>query len=222
MCTCEHCVKTSVAILSSHCLLHVADYIHYGEDIGIEASLCLDSCNDDVLNRRKEGHEYLASKLNANASTASRGKKLTSQLVDCRFALAKVCMPLMRELEFSSSGTRNFITSVEHRKQGENSNADGNEEGAIGMLQVNTEGAKDLMYVGNDAVHTLGMEAFHVPIQREINKRMQLENDKGADDSKFRFTPISLTPALEKNVDLILGLTGMDQVRSYFECLSIN
>ena len=185
-----------------------ANYIHYGKDIGVEASLSLDSPSDEVLQRRKKGQEYLSSKLSANQSrdeSQKRGKALASKLVDCRFALAKVCMPLMRELEFTPN--RNFITSLKNRKQEKKS-----EDGSNGMFEVDSDQLKDLMYVGNDAVHTLGIESFHAPIQEEINKRMVLDM-KNENNSTLRFAPVAMNPAIEKNAELILGLTGMDKVR---------
>ncbi len=185
-----------------------ANYIHYGEDIGVEASLALDSPTDEVLQRRKKGQEYLQSKLAAHEKrddSQKRGVALAPKLVDCRFALAKVCMPLMRELEFPSN--RNFLTKLKNRAQNEK-----NEESANGMFEVDSDQVDGLMYVGNDAVHTLGIEAFHAPVQEEINKRMSLLGNIAQNDSSLRFAPIAMNPAIEKNADLILGLTGMDQV----------
>lgn len=124
------------------------------------------------------------------------------KLVDCRFRLAKVCMPLLRELEFPM--TRNFIVEMRNKKQ---KKRHGYEEG---IFEVDSETASNLMYVGNDAVHTLGVKAFHEPVQEEINKQMSLVKEK---TSFLRFSPISLNYVLEKNVNMILEMTGMDQVR---------
>lgn len=200
--------------------INTANYIHYGNDIGIDASLSLDSPSQSTFTKRKSGQSYLESKLAANPNrneTQKRGQILSSKFVDCRFALAKVCMPLMRELEFTSN--RNFVMKLYNRKQSHNNNNDKkisakddkDVDGCFsnGMFEVDTDQMQNLMYVGNDAVHTLGIESFHSPIQEEINKRMSLiENE----ESNLRFAPIALNPEIEKNVDLILGLTGMDQV----------
>lgn len=167
----------------------LADFIYYGDDIGVEASLALDSPSDTVLEKRKQGQVYLESKLSSSSGN-KRGEELSMKLVDCRFRLAKVCMPLMRELEFPAS--RNFLKEVRF------------EDGK--MIEVDSETCDKLMYVGNDAVHTLGNESFHKPIQHQINKRM-------AESDKMKFAPLSLNPELEKNVNMILNLTGMDQVR---------
>lgn len=111
-------------------------------------------------------------------------------------------MPLMRELEFPAK--RNFLTELRNRKQYNDSGY------AKGMFEVDTTIMSNLMYVGNDAVHTLGIGAFHAPIQEEINKRMSLMN--GDKDGSLRFAPLSLNAELEKNTNMILELTGMDQV----------
>ena len=189
-----------------------ADYIYYGKDIGVDASLAFDSPSKEVLEKRKEGQNYLRSKLNPTGKKgATNGPQLAPKLVDCRFALAKVCMPLMRELEFPCQ--RNFISKVRNRAQeGNRSTNEDCDHYSSGMLEVDVETETNLMYVGNDAVHTLGIESFHGPVQEEIHQRMTPDNA----DSNLRFAPLSLNPALEKNVDLILGLTGMDQVSGEF------
>ena len=170
----------------------------------MDASLALDSPSDDILVRRKEGQKYLASKLApSDRKENARGQDLSPKLVDCRFRLAKVCMPLMRELEFPA--TRNFLTELKNRKQ----KKDGSGM-AKGMLEVNSDTVANLMFAGNDAVHTLGVDSFHAPMQEEINKQMSLVN--GEKNSSLRFAPLSLNPELEKNANMILGLTGMDQV----------
>jgi len=138
----------------------------------------------------------------------------------------------MRELEFPAP--RNFLTELRNRKQ---SNDDGaarnfladlsplksrkqpNDDGAKGMFEVDSEQMSNLMFVGNDAVHTLGIEAFHAPIQEEVNKRMSLVS--GEKSSLLRFAPLSLNPELEKNADMILGLTGMDQVCTLYSCMNL-
>lgn len=117
-------------------------------------------------------------------------------------------MPLMRELEFPSQ--RNFITKIRNRGQEKGDSQMDSDDYSNGMLEVDVETEDNLIYVGNDAVHTLGIESFHAPVQEEINRRMALSND----NSKLRFAPLSLNSELEKNVELILSLTGMDQVGS--------
>ncbi len=168
----------------------------------------MDSPSDEVLARRKEGQKYLESKLAQTNQTNkgkgnARGADLSMKLVDCRFRLAKVCMPLMRELEFPA--TRNFVVELKNRKQINDSG-----DIARGMFEVDSATVSNLMYVGNDAVHTLGVNAFHGPVQEEINKKISLVD--GDKNSTLRFAPLSLNPELEKNVNMILGLTGMDQV----------
>jgi hypothetical protein len=195
-------------LASCSCVCLLADYIHYGNDIGIERSLALDSPNLEVLERRKKGQAYLASKLSPEKQKVNqRGEKLSSKLVDCRFALAKVCMPLLRELEFPA--TRNFLHELRNRKQ-QSPTTQGYEKG---MFEADSEAQSHLLYVGNDAVHTLGVEAFYAPIQNEINRRMSLLD--GENNSILRFAPLSLNPELEKNAEMILSLTGMDKVRSF-------
>lgn len=176
----------------------LAPYIYYGPNLGVEAVLRLDSPTDDVLKRRLEGQKYLRSKL-SKSGKEFRGSKLASSLVDCRFALAKVCMPLLRELEFDGDG-RNFIVGV--------SNSSNEEDGAAGMLTVQTE-TDSRPYVGNDAVHTFGVRSFYEPIQKEIEKRM--------DGDMLRYCPTAMNGALEKNVELVKRLTGLDQV-SFADC----
>lgn len=186
----------------------LAPYIYYGNDIGVEAALQLDSPSDDVLKRRIEGQKYLASKLGGNAyakhGAECRGSSLAASLVDCRFALAKMCMPLLRELEFPNAG-RNFISEVR------NGNDRTDDDGAAGILTVVTEDGVARPYVGNDAVHTMGVKSFYAPIQEEINRRMSLDHEENK-ESTMRFCPITMNSALEKNVQLVKRLTGMDKV----------
>lgn len=179
----------------------------------MDASLSLDSPSREVFMRRKDGQNYLQSKLVPSdyEEHQYRGQNLSMKLVDCRFRLAKVCMPLMRELEFPA--TRNFLTQLRNRKQA-NSNKGGLEEG---MFEVDSETASNLLYVGNDAVHTLGIKAFHAPIQEKINKQMSLLKDQS---SFMRFAPLSLNPILEQNANMILEMTGMDQVRFENTCMN--
>ncbi|KAL7520851.1 hypothetical protein ACHAWX_007065 [Stephanocyclus meneghinianus] len=194
----------------------LAAYIHYGDNIGIEASLKLDSPSDEVLKRRLEGQSYLSSKLSpkdAKDKDRWRGASLASSMVDCRFSLAKVCMPLLRELEFNNSG-RNFIKEVRNGCPDAKTSADqSNAEDALaaGILTVRTEDNVTRPYVGNDAVHTLGVEAFYAPIQREVNRRMSIEGNNS--DSMLRFCPIAMNGELERNVEMIKRLTGLDKVR---------
>ena len=153
------------------------------------------------MKRRIEGQKYLESKLGSGVDGADvcefHGPKLASSLVDCRFALAKVCMPLLRELEFPNAG-RNFVAEVSNKN-----GSDGN-----GMLMVTTEDGISRELVGNDAVHTLSVKSFYAPIQKEINRRMELVGG----DSMLRFSPISMNAELERNVSLLKNLTGMDKV----------
>lgn len=183
---------------------YLASYIYYGNDIGVESTLKLDNPSQHILDRRLAGQKYLESKLGGKATAAEaskfRGPKLSSSLVDCRFALAKVCMPLLRELEFPNAG-RNFVRSV-----------DNNGQDGKGMLMVTTEDRVARPFVGNDAVHTLGVKTFYAPVQKEINRRMSL-SEEGNKDSILRFSPLSMNSELEKNVTLIKKLTGMDKVR---------
>lgn len=182
---------------------YLASYIYYGDDIGIEASLKLDYPSSDVLKRRLEGQKYLESKLGSQCAAAEgkyRGSKLASSLVDCRFALAKVCMPLLRELEFPNAG-RNYVSEV--RNIGSDDN---------GMLMVTTENDVACPFVGNDAVHTLGVKSFYAPVQNEINRRMALDGNDNK-NSMLRFSPISMNSELEKNARLIKKLTRLDKVR---------
>jgi hypothetical protein len=176
-------------------------YVYYGDDNGIDASLKLDSPSPHILKRRMEGQNYLESKLAAvDATKAStfRGPKCASSLVDCRFALAKVCMPLLRELEFPNAG-RNFVSEVCNNE-------------SDGMLMVTTEDGVSRPFVGNDAVHTFGVKTFYAPVQTEINRRMALDGNDNK-DSMLRFCPISMNSELDKNVSLVKKLTGMDKVR---------
>lgn len=157
-----------------------------------------------MVKRRWEGQRYLASKLiksDADNNMKFKGANLASSLVDCRFSLAKVCMPLLRELEFDGSG-RNYVVNVMNNT----SNKDSDGDGAAGMLTVKTE--TDVRpFVGSDAVHTFGTKVFYEPIQREIEKRMN------GDDKLLRFCPTVMNGALGRNVELVKRLTGLDQVR---------
>ena len=183
---------------------YLASYIYYGDDIGVKSTLQLDSPSQHILERRLAGQKYLESKLSGKAPAASaskfRGPKLSSSLVDCRFALAKVCMPLLRELEFPNAG-RNFVRSVC------NNGPDGK-----GMIMVTTEDGMTRPFVGNDAVQTFSVKSFYAPVQNEINRRMSL-NEEGNKDAMLRFSPLSMNSELDKNVSLIKKLTGLDKVR---------
>ena len=207
----------------------LAPYIYYGKvDMGVKAVLSLDSPTHDVLQRRMKGQEYLSSKLdnkNDNDGSSkekkkkkndddllrSRGTVLASSLVDCRFALSKVCMPLLRELEFPVDG-RNFITNVNVAAASENGSASKSSSSG-GMLHVTTEDGNTRLYVGNDAVHTMNVHTFYAPIQNEINRRMEINNEEGSSSSSMlRFCPIAMNAELEENVTLVKRLTGMDKV----------
>lgn len=207
----------------------LAPYIYYGKvDMGVKAVLSLDSPTHDVLQRRIKGQEYLSSKLDNNnngnkkeknddLSRSSRGMVLASSLVDCRFALSKVCMPLLRELEFPVDG-RNFITNVNvaAAAASDNNGSAGKSSsgGGGGMLHVTTEDGKTRLYVGNDAVHTMNVHTFYAPIQNEINRRMEInyEGSSCSSSSMLRFCPIAMNAELEENVTLVKRLTGMDKV----------
>lgn len=208
-------------------------YIYYGKtDIGIETSLRLDYPTDDVFSRRLDGQKYLSTKLLGGGNGNDEGKKkgeiqmhgptLATQLVDCRFALSKVCMPLLRELEFSTVG-RNFIINVTHGavggKKDAKSNNDKDDVASGGMIHVTTEDGISRPYVGNDAVHTLSVQKFHAPIQEEINRRMSLRREDACpfyggkeQSTTLRFCPIAMNTELERNVELVRKLTGMDKV----------
>ena len=211
-------------------------YIYYGKaDIGIEASLRLDSPSDVIFARRLDGQKYLSSRLGGGGGNDAEGKKegekmhgptLATHLVDCRFALSKVCMPLLRELEFPTIG-RNFITSVTHhgssanggKTNDTNGNNDNDDVASAGMIHVTTEDGISRPYVGNDAVHTLSVQSFHAPIQEEINRRMSLRKEDACpfyggkeQSTTLRFCPIAMNTELERNVDLVRKLTGMDKV----------
>jgi hypothetical protein len=193
----------------------LASYIHYGKDIGVEASLVLDYPTNEVFERRLEGQRYLASKLGSGSGGGSgggkarRGPALASSLVDCRFALAKVCMPLLRELEFSPDVSgRNFVTGVRHAvPRGGDDDDDPDDMSSSGMLHVVTEDGTARPYVGNDAVYTMGASCFYAPIQEEVNRRMI------GVGGMPRFCPIAMNAELERNVELVKNLTGMDKVR---------
>jgi len=181
--------------------------------MGIEEVLKLDKPKPDVLKRRLDGQKYLEEKLKTSSSSSSstidkkknekfRGEELASSLVDCRFALAKVCMPILRELEISNAG-RNFAVNVDT----------GNATNGNGMLQVTTDDGSIKAFLGNDAVHTLGVKSFFAPVQKEINRRMELIDDNGSnEEAMLRFCPLTMNSALEENVDLVKSLTGMDKV----------
>lgn len=181
----------------------LASYIYYGPDIGVTASLSLDGASPKIVERRLKGQEYLESKLGKGDKPNTRGLDLHSKLVDCRFALAKVCMPLLRELEFAPP-KRNFITQVLTN--------DGIHKVQVDSGDENSK-QESLVYCGSDAVHTLGVSQFHAPLQKEINSRMEINNRKGS-DSTLRFAPIALNTELEKNANMILNLTGMDKVNT--------
>ena len=215
----------------------LASYVHYGNDIGVDATLKLDHPPADVLERRREGQRYLASKLGNNESGSNtevdkakkkggdgfRGPTLASSLVDCRFALAKVCMPLLRELEFSSDG-RNFVSVVRNNSGGGDDGDDAGAAGgggsgaggAAGMLTVTSEDGIARPFVGNDAVHTMGVRSFYSPVQREIGRRMRLDggDDDNNEEAMLRFCPLAMNGALERNAELVRRLTGMDKVRA--------
>lgn len=204
-------------------------YIYYGKtDSGIEASLRFDSPSDEVFSRRLDGQKYLSSKLGGGGNDEGKkgemhGPTLATHLVDCRFALSKVCMPLLRELEFPTIG-RNFITNVTHGsanggKKDTNGNKNKDDVASVGIIHVTTEDGISRPYVGNDAVHTLSVHKFHAPIQEEINRRMSLRKEDvcphygGKDQSTtLRFCPIAMNTELERNVELVRKLTGMDKV----------
>lgn len=176
----------------------LADFIYYGNDVGVEATLKLDKPSSSLYARRLEGQVYLQSKLQPDTSKVSMGEKLGPKIVDCRFSLHKAVMPLLRELEFSAKD-RNYIQQL-HANEG--------------VHRVVLENGQTVPYLGGDAVHTLGYEPFVKPIQEEINRRMS------AAESTLRFAPTSLNPELKKNAEMILNMTGMDQVRRRMQVLS--
>ncbi len=182
----------------------LAPIIHYGPDLGIENVLALDGADATTVARRMDGQRHLASKLD---SDDGRSHALSASLVDCRFPLPKMCMPLLRELEFNPS-PRNYVSGVI---------ATGDS-----MLKVVDHAGVERPYVGSDAVDTLGVRDFYVPVQREINRRMALGDGDGMDGNgaALRFAKTCLTPALESNVEMLKKLTGMDQVRFYLNSLS--
>lgn len=187
----------------------LASYVHYGPDIGVDETLKLDNPSEDVLVRRKKGQAYLAAKLAGDGGDEGpdmpgRGAMLAAKLVDCRFALSKVLFPLLRELEFAPR--RNFLCSLYNGQEIEVPSKKSSHN-VGGMHRVTTDSNEDLLYVGNDAVQTLGIHSFYQSVQEEINRRMILP------DSNLRFAPISLNPELEKNVEKILTITKMDQMR---------
>lgn len=195
----------------------LAPAIHYGPDLGAERVLSLDGASAAVVARRTEGQAYLASKLGGYDDDNDKSPhhdyhesfNLSSSLVDCRFSLPKVCMPLLRELEFNPF-PRNYVSKIK---------ASGGQ-----MLKVVDPTGTECPYVGSDAVQTLGVQDFYVPIQSKINKRMDLAGSRndGSNEATLRFAPTSLTPALEKNVQMLLKLVGgdMQQVRSFiFDCM---
>ena len=203
----------------------LAPYIYYGKvDMGLKAVLSLDNPTHDVFQRRMKGQEYLSSKLDNNNNGSSKKKKkknddllrssrgtvLASSLVDCRFALSKVCMPLLRELEFPVDG-RNFITNVKQvaASSDNGSTSKSSSSSGGGMLHVTTEDDNTRIYVGNDAVHTMNVHTFYAPIQNEINRRMEINEGSS---SMLRFCPIAMNAELEENVTLVKRLTGMDKV----------
>jgi hypothetical protein len=131
-------------------------------------------------------------------------------------------MPLLRELEFSTVG-RNFIINVTHGavggKKDAKSNNDKDDVASGGMIHVTTEDGISRPYVGNDAVHTLSVQKFHAPIQEEINRRMSLRREDACpfyggkeQSTTLRFCPIAMNTELERNVELVRKLTGMDKV----------
>lgn len=205
-------------------------YIYYGKtDVGIEASLQFDSPSDEVFSRRLVGQKYLSSKLGGGdgndegkeGEIIMHGPTLATQLVDCRFALSKVCMPLLRELEFPTIG-RNFITNVTHGSATKDSVGYKNKDdvASAGMIHVTTEDGISRPYVGNDAVHTLSVRSFHAPIQEQINRRMSLRKEDACPhyggkekSTTLRFCPIAMNTELERNVELVRKLTGMEKVR---------
>ena len=192
----------------------LASYIHYGDDLGVDAALTLDNPTAEVLRRRQEGQRYLQGRLGEKAGAECKGPALARSLVDCRFALAKVCMPLLRELEFPAAG-RNFLSAVTNGN-GTAGSGKGDDEGAAGMLAAVGEDGRARPFVGNDAVHTLGVRSFYAPVQAEIGRRMSLEEHsrKDGEEAMLRFAPLAMNGALERNVGLVKRLTGMDTVRS--------
>ena len=190
----------------------LAPAIHYGPELGVERVLGLDGANAAVVARRTEGQAYLASKLGGYDDDNDKSPhhdyhesfNLSSSLVDCRFPLPKVCMPLLRELEFNPF-PRNYVSKIK---------ASGGQ-----MLKVVDPTGTERPYVGSDAVQTLGVQDFYVPIQSEINKRMDLTggSNDGSNEATLRFAPTSLTPALDSNVQMLLKLVGgdMQQVRPF-------
>jgi glutamate-1-semialdehyde aminotransferase len=208
---------------------YLAGWIHYGTtDLGINAVLQLDGCSPTVLKKRWEGQKYLREKLQTHPTKSP----LLQQLVDCRFLLAKLCMPLLRELEFSEY-QGNFFQELYCRsqdtketqdegktKRSEEEEAEELDQCSSGMHQVvlAADTKQSMAYVGGDAVHTLSIPHFYQPVQAEIEKRLRLANNNNNQSSPspsswLRFAPIALNPELEQHASYLLELTHMDQVR---------
>ena len=101
----------------------VAPGLHYGKAMGVETVLKLDGANSSVIARRVQGQAYLASRLGGHRAAKEEAHidkfDLSSALVDYRFLLQKVCMPILRELEFNPS-PRNFVANVTRSSGGGN------------------------------------------------------------------------------------------------------
>jgi hypothetical protein len=57
---------------------YLADFIYYGKDIGVDASLKLDKPSPAIYTRRLQGQAYLKSKLEYQAADASKGSRSSS------------------------------------------------------------------------------------------------------------------------------------------------
>lgn len=182
---------------------YLANYLHYGDDIGVEASLRLDYPSEDLFERRKLGQKYLESKI-GRGEFITRASLLAHKIVDCRFALTKILMPLLRELEFPPQ--YNFICQASSMRNNNLYKHSGSKD-----LKVVTDYGHVLSYVGNDAVHTLGTPLFYTPIQKEINIFLSPQNR----NSTLKYIPNSLNHELNKNVHLISNLTRMEKVTYY-------
>ena len=87
------------------------------------------------------------------------------------------------------------------------------------MHEMVVQNGKSLLCVDAACQYTLGVQSFCAKVQTEIHRRMNLELVDHT--SMLRFAPISLHPQLEKNANLILGLTGVDQVNIVFACMHV-
>lgn len=146
--------------------------------------LALDSPSSSTLKARLAGFQALEKDLESLASF----HQTDPRLVDCRFKKVKVLFPLLKELERKYPNRVEAVTDKGRR-----------------VLLKNPQGKEqEQLYLSCDAVRVLPEEE-HDALMAEAAARYA--------QSATRSSTINLTPDLERHMQLLTALTGMQKFR---------